>query len=291
MSPAFRRETKELNDDARKSAGGSFVQLLNGITHYEMSGPETGDPVILIHGFSVPYFIYNPTFEFLVQSGFRVMRYDLFGRGFSDRPRARYNIDLFVGQLASLLDTLRFLRPVSLVGLSMGGLIASAFTVRHPDQVDKLILIDPAGVKPIALSPMVVVAKLPFIPEAIFSLVGSDLLVKGIANDFFDRAYVEHFMAQYKVQMQYKGFMRAILSTIRNGMLESFIHIYESLGKMDKRLLLFWGRQDVTVPFEHSNDLCAVLSNAEFHAIENCGHIPHYEKPEEVNRILLEFLT
>ena len=90
--------------------------------------------------------------------------------------------------------------------------------------------------------------------------------------------------------MQYKGFQRAILSTIRDGMLGSFIHIYEALGKMDKKVLLLWGRDDMTVPFEHSLDLRAALPHVEFHAFENCGHIPHYEKPDEVNPLLLEFL-
>jgi len=286
----MRGETKELNDEARKSAGGSFISLPDGVTHFELGGVESDEPVVLIHGFSVPYFIYDPTFEFLSQSGFRVVRYDLFGRGFSDRPRVRYNLDLFVKQLADLLDALRFTSLVNLIGLSMGGLIASAFTVRKPERVDKLVLIDPVGAKPITLTPMLKVAKIPFVAESILGLVGGDALVQGIAKDFFDPAYVEHFLAKYKAQMKYKGFGRAILSTIRNNMLGSFMDVYHELGKMDKDILLFWGRDDNTVPFEHSNDVRAALPNVQFHAIENCGHIPHYEKPEEVNPILLEFL-
>jgi len=292
----MRGETNELNDVTRKSAGGSFVQLPNGITHYELSPPLTQGEglgvrdVVLVHGFSVPYFIYDPTFDFLTQSGFRVLRYDLFGRGFSDRPRTRYNLDFFVKQLANLLDALRFTRRLSLIGLSMGGPIASAFTIRDPGRVDKLVLIDPVGAKPIAFSPMLKAVKIPFVAESILSLVGGDALVQGIAKDFFDPAYVEHFLAKYKVQMKYKGFGRAILSTIRNNMLGSFMDVYHELGKMNKDILLFWGRDDNTVPFDHSNILRAALPTVEFHAIENCGHIPHYEKPEEVNPILLEFL-
>ena len=286
----MRDEIKELDDMARKSAGGSFVQLPNGITHYELGGNESGEVVVLIHGFSVPYFIYDPTFKFLTQSGFHVLRYDLFGRGLSDRPHIRYNLELFVNQLTDLLDALRFMQPVNLIGLSMGGLIASAFTVHHPERVNKLVLIDPVGAKPIQLSPVLKAAKIPFITEAVLSLIGNDSLIKSAAKDFFDPAFVEHFKVQYVVQMQFKGFKRAILSTLRNGMLDSFIHIYEALGKIDKKILLFWGRNDTTVPFEHSQDLCAALSNVQFQVIEDCGHIPHYEKPEVVNPILLDFL-
>src|SRR5215213_8313243 len=83
----FRDETKELNESTRQEATGSFIQLTDGVTHYELSNPEQAETVILVHGFSVPYFIYDPTFEFLTTSGFRVVRYDLFGRAFLTDPR------------------------------------------------------------------------------------------------------------------------------------------------------------------------------------------------------------
>jgi pimeloyl-ACP methyl ester carboxylesterase len=283
-------ETRRLDDDARRSAGGSFVSLTDGVTHYELSNPEGGQTVVLVHGFSVPYFIFDPTFDFLTQNGFRTLRYDLFGRGFSDRPRARYNMDLFVRQLLDLLDALRLTLPLNLIGLSMGGPIAAAFTTRHPERVKSLTLIDPAGARAVSLSPMLKAMKLPGLAEAAFGLVGSESLLKSAAKDFFDPELVEMFLEKYKVQMQYKGFKRAILSTIRNTMLGSFIETYKTLGKMDKPVLLVWGRDDTTVPFEHSRDLLAVMPQAELHVIEACGHIPHYEKPDEFNPILLEFL-
>ena len=73
-------------------------------------------------------------------------------------------------------------------------------------------------------------------------------------------------------------------------MLDSFIEVYKQLGKMDKPVLLFWGRDDMTVPFDHSDDLRAAVPQIQFHVVERSGHIPHYEKPDEVNPILLEFL-
>ena len=74
-------------------------------------------------------------------------------------------------------------------------------------------------------------------------------------------------------------------------MLESFYETYVRVGTMHKPTLLFWGTKDKTVPFEHSNVVRQAMPHAEFHAIENSGHIPHYEKPGIVNPILLEFLT
>lgn len=287
----FRNESKELNDDTRRMTGGSFVPLSDGVTHYELGNITRESTVVLVHGFSVPYFIYDPTFHFLTQRGFRVLRYDLFGRGFSDRPHADYNIDLFVRQLSDLLDALRLTRPVNLVGLSMGGPVTAAFTARHPERVRSLTLIDPAGARAIPETRMLKLVKLPFIAEAILFLVGSEPFVKHAAKDFFDPKLVEQFLDKYRVQMRYKGFLRAMLSSTRNGMLGSFLDVYRHVGQMSKPVLLFWGRNDQTVPFEYSSDLCAAIPDLEFHAIENCGHIPHYERAEAVNPVLLEFLS
>ena len=102
--------------------------------------------------------------------------------------------------------------------------------------------------------------------------------------------HVKDFVDRYMVQMQYKGFMRAILSTMRNGMLGDFTETYCKVGEQGTPTLLFWGRDDKTVPFSHSEDIRAAIPQAEFHAFDQCGHIPHYEKPGKANPILLEFL-
>jgi pimeloyl-ACP methyl ester carboxylesterase len=290
MSFSYRDETQELDDLTRKQASGQFAQLTDGFTHYELGNPQAEETVVLVHGFSVPYFIYDPTFEYLTKSGFRVLRYDLFGRGFSDRPETNYDIDLFVRQLADLLDALGFTSPVSLVGLSTGGPITAAFTARAPKRVSKLVLIDPVGANPFALGQALKVLAMPFVGEVIISLLGVGGMSRISASEEGIRRYADQILPRYIEQMKYKGFKRAVLSTIRNNMLGSFRPVYEQIGKMDKPVLLLWGEHDHTVPFKHSNTLQEVIPQMEFHAIENCGHIPHYEKPEEVKPILLQFL-
>jgi len=283
-------ETKELNESTRKEADGLFIALADGVTHYELGGVENAQPVVLVHGFSTPYFIFDATFEFLVNSGFRVLRYDLIGRGYSDRPRAAYDIHLFVRQLKNLLDALG-LKQVHLVGLSMGGAISASFIRKHPDYVNKYVLIDPAGAKRVSLPAILEALKIPIFGEVAFGLFGNVSMIKGIASDMLDQKTVAHFQAQYKIQMQYKGFKRAILSTIRNNMLDSFYETYAHVGALQKNTLLFWGINDKTIPFEDSKIILKAMPHAKFHAIENCGHIPHYEKPGIVNPILLEFLS
>lgn len=290
MSFPYFDENRDLDESTRKEAGGSFIKLTDGTTHYELSGPENGKTIVLVHGFSVPCFIFDPTFDFLTKAGFRVLRYDLIGRGYSDRPKTAYKIDLFVRQLRDLLEALN-LPQVNLLGLSMGGPITASFIDQNPQVVDKFILIDPAGAKRVTLSLLLEAVKLPIFGELALGLFGSGSMVKGIASDMFDPELVEHFQAQYKIQMQYKGFKYAILSTMRNRMLESFAETYARVGKLKKPTLLIWGKNDTTVPFKNSAEILKAIPHAEFHPIENCGHIPHYEKPEIVNKVLLEFLS
>jgi pimeloyl-ACP methyl ester carboxylesterase len=287
---SFRSETRELNDAARQQTGGSYIQLSEGITHYELGNPTRDQTVILVLGFSVPYFIYDPTFHFLTQHGFRAVRYDLFGRGYSDRPQADYDIDFFVKQLEDLLESLLLSQPVSLAGLSMGGPITATFTSRHPDRVDRLVLIDPVGARPIPLSWLLKAGSLPFVGEALLALFGRESMVRNIASDFSDEKLDRHFLDQYIEQMQYKGFRRAILSTIRNHMLNSCMDVYRKVGLLNKPVLLIWGRQDTLVPVSQSEDLLAAIPQIEFYIIEDSSHIPHYEKSEETNAILLDFL-
>jgi len=290
MSFPYLGEIKRLNDETRKDAdSGAFARLPDGVTHYELGGPKDELPIVLVHGFSVPYFIFDPIFEFLTKSGCRVLRYDLFGRGWSDRPNVKYNIDFFVKQLKDLLDGLN-LKRVNLAGLSMGGPISTAFIDKYPERVSKHILIDPAGAKPIALTRLLTAALIPGVGELIVGLFGSENMIKSAASDFFDPILIEHFQSNYRIQMQFSGFKRAILSSMRNNMLGSFYNYYQHVGRLKKPTLLFWGRNDHTVPFEHSKDILAAIPHAEFRIVENCGHIPHYEKPQIVNPILLKFL-
>ncbi len=220
----YRGETKDIDDDIRASTGGSFIRLSNGFTHYELGGPsltpfhfpmgeglKVREPVVLIHGFSVPYFVFDPTFNFLVSAGFHVLRYDLFGRGFSDRPHVKYTMDLFVNQLKELLDASN-IKQANLIGLSMGGAIASAFTVNVPERVRRLVLIDPVGIQSMPFSWMYQAAVLPGVSELILGVVGIDRMVQGVASDFFNSEHIKMFQNQYRVQMQFRGFTRAILS-------------------------------------------------------------------------------
>ena len=109
-------EKKALDELARTEAKGRFARLSDGMTFYRLSGPDSGVPVVLVHGFSVPSYIWDSTAVALSVAGYRVLQYDTFGRGYSDRPNVTYGADLVDRQLGEIIDSAGILGPVHLMG-------------------------------------------------------------------------------------------------------------------------------------------------------------------------------
>jgi pimeloyl-ACP methyl ester carboxylesterase len=243
-----------------------------------------------VHGFSIPYVIWDRTFQALQSSGLHSIRYDQYGRGFSDRPEAAYDMTLYVEQLHELIDALGC-QEVDLVALSMGGPIAAAFAVARPERVRRIVLIDPSGVRPAAPGAIRGIAFLPGISTLLVGIIGSTYLLERIAAGLYGSAPVRAFRQQYRQQMQYRGFARAVVSAVRHGMLGTFASTYARLGGLQKAILLIWGEDDATIPFDRSRDLLQLLPQAEFLHVPQSGHVPHLERPDVVHPRLLEFLN
>ncbi len=284
----FYREPLLLDDRTRAGLPGQFIRLPEGVTHYELTGPEAGQAVVLVHGFSTPLFLWDPTAPALAEAGLRVLRYDLFGRGYSDRPGGPYTLDRFDRQLLDLLDALGLTAPVDLVGLSMGGAIVGAFCARHPERVRRLALLDPAGY-PLPVSPGAAALFVPGLGELLMAVAGDRIMVGGLPHDFLHPERYPDYYARYREQMPYRGFKRAVLSTMRRMPLTRMDAVYRQVGKQNRPVLLLWGQEDRTIPFATSQKVLAAIPNAEFHAIPEAAHLPQYERPEAVNPILIEF--
>lgn len=287
---AFDRESATLTETARKQLPGKFVALSGGHTHYQWEGPASGPVVVLVHGFSTPLFNWDHTAPALTRAGFRVLRYDLFGRGFSDRPATDYNEDLFDRQLLDLLSALKVNGPVDLVGLSMGGAVATIFSARHPERVKKLALIAPAGF-PVKIPFTGKLVRIPLLGDYLMRVVGDRSLVKAVTNSLFRPERAPEYVDKYKAQMVYKGYKRAIVSTLRHFDLNNQQAAFEAAGRHPRPVLLFWGKEDAVVPFEHSQRVLKAMPRARLVAIENSGHVCQYETPEAVNPELVRFLS
>jgi pimeloyl-ACP methyl ester carboxylesterase len=272
------------------SLPGQFLPLSDGYTHYELAGPADGQPVVLIHGFSTPYSLWDPTFPALVQAGFRTLRYDLYGRGFSDRPAGEYDAQRFDRQLLELLDGLHITAPVDLIGSSMGGALAAIFADRHPERVRRLVFVDPAGSM---ARPRPDWSFLLFTPPVRWLLKRNlnRILLAGLPNDFHDPDRFPEYYQQYAAQLVYDGLMPALLSTLKSNIIYDHAETFRRVGQQKRPVLLLWGRDDHTISYDIIQEILAAFPQAEFHVIEEAGHIPHYEQPEVVNNQMIQFLN
>jgi pimeloyl-ACP methyl ester carboxylesterase len=277
-------EYRRIDDSVRAEAPGSFVRLSKGFTHYEIAGPKNGTVVLFVHGFSVPYYMWDRTFYAVAKAGFRVVRFDLYGRGLSDRPLVKYNRKLFIEQIEELLGALHIEEPIDIVGTSMGGAVTTAFSAEHPDRVHKIVLIDPLSAK-WKIGPLAI----PGIGEYLFTwfhLPSSPIKQLG---DFCHPELFPEWPVRFREQMQFKGFGRAILSTLRHFMNRDHLNDYQRLGWLRKKVLLIWGDLDRTLGTEEAPTLQSILG-ADLQWVKDSGHVPHYEHAEIVNSRIISFL-
>ncbi len=280
-------ERLELDATARQSAPGKFVTLGDGVTHYDVAGPDTGHRVVLVHGFSVPYYIWDSTVVALTGAGFRVARYDHFGRGFSDRPDIPYTADLYDRQLLQLLDSLGWRDPVDVVGLSMGGPVSAEFVTRHPERARSVTLVDPAAGTRGALP---FFFRLPVVGQMLWQGIAVPTMADGQSSDFVEPAKWPDWAARYRVQTQYKGFGRALRSTLTANAGDVLDSVYARVGRSGIPTLLIWGTEDSTVAITHAEGVRKAIPQAQYHPIERAGHLPHMERTDVVNPLLINFL-
>ncbi len=280
-------EKRRLDAAARELVPGSFVALSGGTTHYEIGGPDTGRVALLVHGFSVPGYIWDSTYYALGMAGYRVIRYDLFGRGFSDRPNASYDGTFYDAQVSDLLDSLRVTGPVDLFGLSFGGFVVAHFASTHPARVRTLTLVDPvttAGTPPAIL-------RMPFIGAYVFQTMRVPTMADGQPGDFLHPERFPGWADRYRSQTRYRGFGRSLRRSLIATAGTDYSALYASIRAAGIPVLLVWGKQDPVVPIANAEIVTRAIPTTEFFAVDSAGHLPHLEQAQAVNARLLSFLA
>ena len=282
-------EKRDLDQQARQDASGEFIELDDGVVHYHLAGPEDKPLVVLIHGFSVPDYVWQPTFEGLVEEGYQVLSYDLYGRGYSSRPDLDYDIDLFISQLEGLLTGLKIDGRVHLVGLSMGGPIATRFAYQHTESVKSLILISPVILQ--TTNSDIFPLNIPCLGDYLMTAIMEPIVLPKLQpGDFYQPENFPDWEDMFRVQLQYRGTAKALLSTIRLLVNLDPEEEYQMLGKTEIPVFLVWGVNDRTITSDQIEILKAILPEMEILQVERAGHLAHYERPEDVNPKIMDFL-
>lgn len=258
--------------------------------HFNDAG--TGETIIMLHGGgpgASGWSNYYRNFDFFIERGYRVILVDCPGFNKSgeiipDIPRGLVNAHAIKG----LIDALG-IDKVHLVGNSLGGVSALNFALEYPDQLDRLILMGPAGMGHSMMQPnpqegikkMVQLYAAPSY-EHLLELLGvfvydptliSEELRKGRWDNIDrSRAHLENFLASTK--------------------LVSFDtwDVSARIKDVPHKTLAVWGRDDRFVPLDNGLKLINSMPDAQLHVFSQCGHWAQWEHADDFNRLVLGFL-
>jgi 2-hydroxy-6-oxonona-2,4-dienedioate hydrolase len=233
-----------------------------------------GPTVILLHGLGGAKEFWLANIGALAPK-YHVYAIDQIGFGQSDKPLLDYKIATFADFLYGFMQEEKIAKA-TLVGNSFGGWIATDFAVQHPEMVDKLVLVDAAG--------LTWQAPLPDLNPS--TIAGWRTLIELV---FYDKKMVSD-----------EGVMQAFAQHMRNNdgyTIQRTVASFASpqfedgkLASIHAATLVVWGRQDELIPLASGEKLRDGIAGAKLVVLEHCGHVPQIEKPAEFNQTLLEFL-
>ena len=270
-----------------------YINVKGVNTRYWTAG-DKGPVLLLIHGFGASVEIWQHNIKSLVKF-YKVYAIDLVGFGRTDKHEGTYTPPFMVQFINDALTALN-LEKVTLIGLSMGGGLSILYTLRFPHKIDKLVLVDSAGLGKEVIFSMRLMS-LPFLGELITKPS------RKMAYLFFKPAVLNpaqlkgQFTDIYYGLFSLPGAQTALLKVLRSmctifGTKKDVLdETMMNLHRITSPTLIIWGRQDAILPLKQAYYAKEKISNSKLHIIEQCGHMPNFEKPDEFNQVVLDFLS
>lgn len=260
--------------------------LVDGIrTNFHDMG--SGDPVVLIHG-SGPgvsaWANWRLTLPVLSER-YRVLAPDVLGFGYTERPhRPTYDLDTWTGHLVGFLDALG-LERVSVVGNSFGGALALSLATRHPERVDRLVLMGSVGV-PFRLTPGL---------DAVWGFEPSLSHMRALLDVFaYDRSLVSDDLARLRLEAATRPGVHEAFSAMfpppRQDHIDALTIDEDLVRAIEHPTLVVHGRDDRVIPLSTSLRLHELIDDSQLHVFGRCGHWVQIEHADAFNRLISDFL-
>jgi len=265
---------------------GQFLHLTEGKTHWLREGPADGQPVVLVHGATVPSWEFDPLVPRLLRSGFQTLRFDLYGHGKSDRPQGAYTFDRFVRQIEEVSEASAFPRPAMLLGHSFGAALVATVAARHPEWIKRLVLVAPM-LDFSSSTAWTTLFRWPGIGELAMQFIGMPALIRR-RRLRYERIGQPHLTPRFIEQVRYAGFARGLLSMFRSGALGDQSARYAMLKDLQREVLVITGEQDAIIPPEHVARVRSLLPPHQ-HVSLPAEHNLLLTHPDEVTGALLRW--
>ena len=223
VAPAFLyfvldRENIDINE-FRLNSGYQEVRLSDGITSYKDIGDKNNEVIVLVHGATFGSLAYEEYVNVFVENNYRVITYDQYGRGYSDRVHSNVSIELMEKQLKELINHCE-VEDVILYGVSFGAAVVAKYAANNPENVSfigyQVPLIDSANI------PLLSIAKVPLYGD----LLTRVLLVPGVLKrieeyeGLMSKKLLDHYKGQFEVKGTEKFFKKFFLGNAMGNRLD-----------------------------------------------------------------------
>ena len=253
-----------------------------------------GDPVILMHGFGGSMWQWEHQQQPL-STEFRVITPDLIGSGLSGKPDIEYRPDQMLDYFVGFMDALQ-IRRATLVGNSMGAGLAIGMALAHPDRVSRLVLISglPANVRERLTSPTIQRALDTPAPSWLASfgnwLFGGVMIESVLKEIVHDPALLTPAVIERSNRNRQRPGVSPPLMTVRDTLPLWETGFATRIGEIGHTTLIVWGEEDRVFPLRVGEELHQTIKGSVLMRIPKAGHIPQWERPDLVNRAMIEFL-
>ena len=265
---------------------GSTVRAASIDTNLHDAG--SGFPIVLLHG-SGPgvsaWANWRLTIPDLAKQ-YRVVAPDLVGFGFTERPAGiRYDMDTWVEHAIGVLDALK-LEKVGLVGNSFGGALALHLLIRHPERIERAVLMGAVGVD----------FELTHGLDAAWGYTPSVANMRALLDLFaYDRSLVTDDLAELRYKASIRpGFQEsfsAMFPAPRQRWIDAMAARESDVRAIDKEVLVIHGREDRIIPLSNAYKLIELIPRAQLHVFGRCGHWTQIEHSRRFNRLLGDFFA
>ena len=246
---------------------------------YQDSATAGAKTLIFLHGLGGSIESWDSSTSQLSKK-YRTVVFDLPGFGLSDKPFKNYTIGFFSSFVMQAVRRVNIELPINIIGSSLGGQIAANIAVVNPDDVDKLVLISPAGFTPKSF----------LISHGLQKYAGilgatSKAEIKKALSETTTAPVSSKFASLVRERISMQGAKDAFDTSLRHSATARRINI----NKIKSSTLVIWGKEDLVIPVRFVFPFIE-MKNCRVIILENCGHRPHAEQPRLVNEIIQRFI-